>query len=357
MSITIHAAHKEGSLFVTNERAAAQRSANGDKQGRKTLFAGDLMMKPDSIQMKREQARKQALKVVGDAFKGEKKGDEAMDQMAARKQELFDEAGNCKADLKEVAKEKEALAEVCSSYHDDKEEEDLALLRKERDDEKMRKMNPGASTQLTKEEQEKLAQIHANGLSEWQKGMLSMDELEEREKMNQQKIQANQNAVLAISQAMGDALVESLQEAPMLDATKTADSIMEAANKEIIGDLVAEGKEHIEEKLEEEKEKAKEKEEKEKEEEEKIEKREEKEALQEEMIEKAKAEAEGREPETQSHQKKTSSHGPEVNASEIETMSSYNAEKPSTDKELENILNKMKLIEDDLKGALVDAGV
>ncbi len=357
MSLTIRAAHRENGMFSTNERVASQNQADGENKGRKTLFAGDLAMKPDSIAMKREQARKRALKIVGDVFDRDKKFDDALNTMENRKQELQAEAGECKADLEAIQKEREAYADVCGGKHSEEEQQELELLRKERDDQKMQRTVPGYQSQLTEEELADLEKIHAKGLTDYQKGMMELDELDAREKANNQKIAANQNAVLSISQAMGDMVVESLKENPMLEASKEAEAIMEAANKDILGDLIAEGKEHIEEKIEEEKKKAEEKEEEKEEEEEKVEKREEREALQEEMIEKARADAEGREAQVEHQKKKHAQDGPEVSASDIEKITAYNAEKPTTDRELEDLLSKLKLIEDDLKGALVDTDI
>ena len=67
--------------------------------------------------------------------------------------------------------------------------------------------------------------------------------------------------------------IERLKSDPMVKAREQADSVLEAASDEILGDLIAEGKQHIDEKLEEEKKKAEEAKEKKEELEEQIEAR------------------------------------------------------------------------------------
>ena len=57
MALTIQMGKSENGLFVTNEHAADRHVANKEKSGHKsTIYAGDLAVRPDSIQLKREQA-------------------------------------------------------------------------------------------------------------------------------------------------------------------------------------------------------------------------------------------------------------------------------------------------------------
>ena len=125
--------------------------------------------------------------------------------------------------------------------------------------------------------------------------------------------------------------IERLKSDPMVKAREQADSVLEAASDEILGDLIAEGKQHIDEKLEEEKKKAEEAKEKKEELEEQIEARKEdgkeQEKLTEDILEAAK---------------------------EMENAGNTVSDAQQAIKAL---MNKMNLVEDDVKGAAVDQGV
>lgn len=316
MSVTIFAGNAENDLFVTNQNVAARREAEKERGGKKnTIYAGGLAVREDSISIKKKQAQKQAMKVLGDVFESEKKIDQSMDDMETKIQELRDENLGYYKEMSQIDSLREQRMEAYGVTIDSKEQQDLELLRKERDLGK-----PGTDTTLTEEEWQRLSEIHETGISDYQRNML---ELDEREEIYQEKISKNENNIKGIRSALIDTKIERLKTHPMVDAEKDAEKIMEAANKEIYGELVNEGRKHIEEKIEEEKEKAEERAEKKEEEEEKEAKREEREELQEEMIENV----------------------------------SYNSSKSKIDKEMEEILDDLKLIKEDLKGAAVDENI
>ena len=122
--------------------------------------------------------------------------------------------------------------------------------------------------------------------------------------------------------------LERLKTHPMVDAGKQADAIMDEASKEIVGMLVDEAKDHIDEEAEKEKEKAETEKEKKEELQARIdatkEKKKEDEKLTEDILEGV---------------AKASSATNEVSAAQ---------------QEIKDMMNKMKLIEDDIKGAAVD---
>ena len=125
--------------------------------------------------------------------------------------------------------------------------------------------------------------------------------------------------------------IERLKSHAMIDATKQAEAIMDEANKEIVGMLVDEAKEHIDKKAQETKEQAEAQKEKEEELQERIdatkEKKKENEELTEDILEGV-ADA--------------TSNASDVNAAQ---------------QEIKDMMNKMSLIEDDIKGAAVDKNV
>ncbi|MCM1345363.1 MAG: hypothetical protein NC246_16195, partial [Muribaculaceae bacterium] len=95
------------------ESSLATEGAGKKQENRKTIFAGDLNPQggslQDRIEQKRQEARKQAMKVVGDAFSGDKALDEDIENryqniknLQEDRKRLLDERENVeirKADL------------------------------------------------------------------------------------------------------------------------------------------------------------------------------------------------------------------------------------------------------------------
>ena len=114
----------------------------------------------------------------------------------------------------------------------------------------------------------------------------------------------------------------------MVDAGKAKEAILDEANKEIMGMLIDEAKDHVDEKTEEEKETAKEKAEEKEELEDRLEKAKEAKKEKEEFVEDI---IEG--------------------ATELVTATK---DIEQAQQEVKDMMSKMKLIEDDIKGAAVD---
>lgn len=152
-----------------------------------------------------------------------------------------------------------------------------------------------------------------------------MKEFHEREKIYQGYIQDNEKEISEITAALRNIKIERLKSEPMVEAQKQSEQILAAANKEIYGELMNESKNYIEEKMEEEKQKAEERAEKKEEEEERLEKKQEKEEIQEE--------------------------------NQKELIEKTQVQQPKIERKLEEILDELKLIQEDLKGVVVDSGI
>lgn len=341
MALTIHAGKSANGLFVTNEHAAARRAAE-KAQGegkRSSIFAGDLGVGPDKIQLKRQQAQKQAMKIVGDTFAAEKEIDQSMTDMADRLDALQKEGYEYHKDLDRIAEKRNGLQENYGVTEDSDEHADLELLRKER-----KANEPGSNVTLDYEETKRLEKIHEKGLTGYQTDML---ELDDQQAVKEKNLSETESQIESIRASLNDTAIERLKSNPMLEAQKEADKLMEAANKEIIGDLMNESKEHIEEKMAEEKEKAEKIAEEKEEQEEKEEAAEERKAEMEQFIEGTKQQAEAKKEELPSER-------------DQETMASYNDpnnQETEAAKEIAEILDELKLIQDDIKGAAVDANL
>lgn len=341
MALTIHAGKNANSLFMTNENAAARRAAEkGQREGNKsTIFAGDLGVGPDKIQIKRQQAQKQAMKIVGDTFAAERELDQSVAGMEERLKVLQDETAGCHEELKRIGNTRNELTEHYGVTEDSEEQADLELLRKEREANK-----PASGVTLDYEETKRLEKIHEKGITGYQTDMLELDEQQE---VYEKNLSDGEAKIKSIRTTLSDTKIDRLKSNPMLEAQKQADEIMEAANKEIYGELVNEGKKHIEEKMEEEKEQAEKRAEEKEEQEEKEEAAEERKAEMEQFIEGTKQQTEAKREELPSER-------------DQEQMASYNDPnnaKTEAAKEIEEILDELKLIQDDIKGAAVDTNL
>lgn len=341
MALTVHAGKNVNSLFVTNEHASARHAAEKEKDGKKnTIYAVDLGIRPDSIQMKRQQAQKKAMKILQDTFAVDRELDQSMQGMADRADELQKQTADQRKEKGEIAATRNELAENYGIEGDSQEIEDLELLRKEK---KSKDLTSGVYLSYT--EEKRLKEIYAEGLTGYEKDML---ELDDKEELLEGQIKDGEQGLKSVRKSLRDTKIDRLKSDPMLKAQSDAEEIIMEANKEIYGDLMNEGKKHIEEKIAEEKEKAEKIAEKKEEEEKKEAKKKEQEAQMEAWVEGTKEAVESAKNEL-------------PNTSEIDQMYSYNnpdaAGKTKADKEIEQMLEEMQLLQDDIKGAAIDAGL
>ena len=304
-------------------RSQRHGKAEQDRTGNKNIFAGGLNQKFDPIAQKRQQAREQAMKIVGDTWAGDKKIDDDIEGRRNRILQLRGEIRQARGSVREIEEQREALRESCGVEADSQEQRDLELLAKEMD-----AKTPWKQVSLTKEEGERIEQIRAQGLTEYQERSLEMKKGAEyyENQINEMKKEIEmENSIIRATR------LERLKKDPMVKAQKQAEEIMEAASEEIVGMLADEAKDHIDEEMEEKKEAAQEKAEEAKELEEKLEKIKEKKEDQEEL-----AEAIG-----------------ELTEQTLQ----LDGVKTDIQEEIKDIVNKMKLLEEDIKGAVVDTTV
>lgn len=307
------------SIFIgENLKGTRGMEATEKQESHSTIYGGNLNKVLDPVEQKRREAREQAMKVVGDAWNADKKIDQDIqtrrDKIASYKEEL--KAAN--KELKWFADEREALRESYGVAEDSKEQSDLKLLEKRVDSKR-----GGAS--LTMEERKRLAEIDKAGLTEYQQRSIEMYKesryYDDMKKSAEQGIEDETKAISAIKLAR-------LKSQPMVKANEQAEQIMESASEQIVGMLMDEAKDHIDEEMEEKAEAAEEQAER-------------KEIL-EERLEKIKEKKEETEELTE----------------QLIEGTGYMVELESTmgdvQKEIKKIVDEMKLLEEDLKGATVD---
>lgn len=316
---------KELSIYMgENTRAMRRQEMEGQQSGRgkkKTVFAGELGGIQDNILLKKQQAQKQAFKVVTDTWSGDKKIDNDLKERRERIKSLRGEVQNAGKELNEIADRQEELRQCYGVDADSAEQKDLELLLKSREAQR----NPEVS--LTKEEREHLAAIQGQERTEYQSRALELDASGD---YYRNIIAESEKQIKVENSIIRETKLERLKKDPMVAAQKQADAIEEAAGKEILSMLIEEGKEHIDEEQAEKKEQAAEAKEKKEEKEELLAKR-------------------------RDERKEAEKRAEELAESlPVEELLDLDKVQGEIQKEIQNIVDKMNLIAEDIKGAAVD---
>lgn len=315
-NITIFSGAEPGSEHIVAQRAGKE----GTVQKESIYFAGNIGQQGslrDRIALRMQEAQKKAMKVVGDVWNSERVIDEDLQERRDRVTRLLQENKELQGQVSELEEEQSVLQERYGVTDDSKEQKDLELLRE------YRKMKTGRGGSLTKEEYEYVSKRELEGLTDYQQQQLDLDEskyyYQDIIGENDTNIK-NQNATIQAIRR------ERLKSSPMVKAQKEADKIMEAASNEAIGMVVEDAKDHIDEEHEKREEKVKEVEEEREEIEELREKQKEHKEDWEEFLE------------------------------NLPTEELLSLEKCGKDiqQEVQDIMNKMKLIAEDMKGVKVD---
>lgn len=326
------------SIYVGNDSALIQNGVQQKKQALVkdnkpggSVFGGNLNNATDPIAQKKQQAREQAMKIVGDTWAGEQKIDADIEARRGRIRELKEEIGACNKEIQWFEEERTRLQEVYGVADDSKEQQDLELLTKEIDSK-----IPGKNVSLTKEEREQIARIKAGGLTEYQTRALELKELAgdyEVQKYKLSKEIETENAIISATR------IERLKSDPMGDARKQADAVLEAASEEIVGMVMEAGVEYVDEKLEEQVEAAKE--------------RAEEKEIQEERLENIKEQKEETLETVERSKKKQERVSEEIVETSAE-LTDIDTKQAEVQKELKEVMDKMKLLAEDIKGVKVD---
>lgn len=315
----------------------------GAKNQKQTLFGGDLSIANDPIALKRKEAQEKAWKIVKNAWANDMTVDESVQERRehyAQMEALRKEATESLADIND---DKEVLRELYGVGADSQEQKDLELLEKEQD------YKNGVSFDApTKEEMERLAELHQQPLTEYQERALELNNQAGNLKLQiedaNRRMRDDTSDLYSIRQ-------ERLKSKAMLEAQDAAEDIMETVNDEIIGMLLQEAKEHIDEKMEESKEKAEKAAEEQEEKEEQLEEVKLERAVQEAMIEGTKEAVE------KAKAIQRQNEAPDMEMTEMVDIAKGSDVSKDVGQSLDEIKNSMKLLEADLKGIKVDQGV
>lgn len=341
-------------MFTVNARYANRQKTennakgNGKKSGT-AVFAGDLNMEQDSIFAKKQKAQRQAMKIISDVFQSDLKTDAQQEQRLQNIAKLKQENADSKDKLKDIESMQKDLMEEYGVTEDSQEQKDLEILRKVKNSK-----DPFAEDTLTDEEQQRYEEMKEQGMTEYQEKILAWDDEAESIKS---RMSDNEKNIVKEEEAYKDTKMELLKKSPMTGAKEQAEEILEAACKEMIGDLYNEAKEHIDEKTEEVKEEQKKKTEEKKEEEKKEAAQEAEKLEQEIMLQRTQEPSECR---IASLKAKAQSHNlpqESVDDSMALELAEHEDRYTGMGQEMKELLEKMKLLQEDLKGAAVDDAI
>ena len=276
-NITLYAGAQPGS-------SAVMEGTEKDRENRKTIFAGDLNRNQESplrdrIAEKKAEAQEKAMKFVREAFQGDLKVDEGIEESRQHIEELKKEHTELRDGLENINRRQETLdaARENGEIGEEAYQEELEVLHQERG-------------------------------------------------VQMQKLGRCEGEIQGENASIRGTRLERLKHSPMVEAWDDADNVMAAVNDEIVGMAMQEGMDHVDEEAEKREEQAEEIKEEKKEKEELLEKQKEKREEEETWIE-------------------------ELSPEEFSDLT-----KSSDDvqKEIQDMLRKMNLLDEDLKGAAVD---
>lgn len=315
VSVNLANLHRSTGVGVVTSQKQENHTKEDNQQVKNgSIFAGNISnMTNESIEQKREMARKQASKLIMDQFAKDNELTDGMDLLRARNKEIREEITSLNEEKKYYQEQQEALKGKYGIAPDSEQQQELDLIRKAKN-----AIQNGNTASLSKDEWKQLANI--GELTEYQRRSLEYDNvisiydgeiraLEKECRENSSTIQGDKEVLLKTSYK------------GICAAKKGADAILEAASQEIQGMIWEEAKQHVEEEMEELVETAKEKAEEEEELEEKL--------------EAAKEEKNGQEELTEQIQESTS-------------------QQDKLQGEIEKLLKEAELLREEMKGLVVD---
>lgn len=305
------------------ESRAAERNGKEDKGTavkNGAVFGGNIKQKLDPVAAKKAQAQKNAMKLWDDAVGAEKKIDDDIREKLKNIDNLRTENAALNEEVKKYAGLQEDLKEKYNLS--DEEQADFHLLNKSRKEMK------GKRVSFTEEERERLKELLSRPLEGRLKEFSERyNELEGAKAIYQEEIAENLKTIREDSNYVRGIINGRLKSHAMIDAQKEKDESMRKASEEAVHMMMGEVKDHIDEQQEEIEEKAEEKAEKEEEKQDQID------AVKD---------------------KSEEGEGEEVEVGMTEQIINLNSTKSDIQQEVDKMVNDMKLLAEDLKGAKVN---
>lgn len=338
---------------VIQNKYAAKQDEPEQKKGKNNSLQNGLSInvrgESDAVLMRKQIAKKRAKKAIEDAWAGDRKIAADVDKRKEHLQELRDDISRRTGYIMAYEEKKAQLKEEYDIDEDG--EAQKALL------EKREQSLTDPEIVLTQEEKERLAEI-----DEYEARIHEMDvtihEFRTERVTGLRTLEIMEDAEIASIAAIH---MEQAKFDEMLKAQKAAEKMEAAAGADVFDKLVDEAREHVDKELEEKREEAKEKAEKKGREEEKREARRAEKEIRQKQFEPESAElepVESRETEADRVEQEKNAREQEDILAEVEKSSTGTASTSSQTRiEIRQMLHKMNLLEEDLKGLEVDDSV
>ena len=316
-----------------------------NKNGKVTVSAARALNaneQKSTLEQRKALAQKRAMQIVSRAFKDESGLDDTLSR-------LQDDTGKLRRSVNEkkasIAESSDMIASLQSKYGVDPDSEEQLQLEK---------LAFGLSRgSITSEDLKDL------NLSDYQQHALSFAG---KNQVDGMEMSQDEYAMQATIDGIKQIRLERLKSDPIGEALEAADDIMDAANRDAISSLVKDAKDHIDEEAKEKKEAAQKTAEEKKEEKEKEAQRLEKQAEQEEFIERVQEASDQLQSGSDikralARQKRSDGENTVLVEQTVdgEAMSSQiESSAAEANSEITNVLNKLSLISDDIKGVALD---
>lgn len=338
----------EKSFVISHNKNAEMRNEARNNKGKgvkltnKSINLAGLKGDNDALTMRKQLARKKAMKIISDAWAGDKKIVSDIGEIRNKISERKEEINAYNESLQGYQQQREELKEYYGIS--DYTQEDMDLL------DKKLKAATHPEIEFTQEELDHLGELDEEAYAKYKEQTAGIDiatDLYELKKSQEWKM------VEVYNSEINGINLERLKFHKMLDAQKEAEEINKNASEDAISTLIGEAQEHIEETHEEKWEEAKEAAEKKEEQEEKIEEqRQEKEEFQEQL--EIKREENNDAEEIRIEQEKNAREQGEIIEGATEYMGGDAGMSSDVKAAIKDMLNKMKVLEEDLKGAEID---
>ncbi len=314
--------------LVSNEYAESRKLAGNGEDGSNvkvkngSVFTGNLNQNVDPVMARKEHMQRRAMRMWSDAVSAEQRLDKEMEERRKYIEKLQGDMDDLHGRIKFLSGEQEALKEKYGITGEESQQKDLELLIKKKSS------NPAMREEFSDEELTRLKELEGHPLNEY---LERHYELERAKGEFRKQLNELRKECLSEDHIIAGMKRERLKSHALLDAQKEKDEMMIAASEEAANMLMEEVKDKIDEEQEELEEKAEEKAEKEEAEEERLE------AIREEK----------KEPEEDDNDEV-------LDVMLSEDVAQMDSVKEEIKQEVKKMMNEMKLVVEDLKGAAVD---
>jgi len=244
-SITSSAINRSDQANDTTNNNHTSKTDNN--KNRDSILATELNMnQQDSVTMKKIKAHKEAMKTIIDQFTSDQKIDDNLKSRREHISALNNVIAESQNEVRTIEDLKHQVKDSFAVTDDSEEQSNLKLLEKQNES-----LKKGSLVKLTDQEKQKLKTMGPK--TEYQLAILDYDKIQDVWKENIKVAKNEQQGEKGIIKGIRDAL---LQIHPMADAKIEEKNILDTANEEVIGMLIGEAKDHVDEEHDKEEEKA-----------------------------------------------------------------------------------------------------